>query len=63
MYQALVAFREAHGHCRVSRKCSVPGLGTWAAAQRQAKQSGTLSQERTDRLDKLGFVWNLREDR
>ena len=36
-------------------------LGIWVQCQRSAKRKGRLSQERIDRLEKLGFVWDVLE--
>ena len=64
MYKALVAYRRAHGHCRVpipSKKCS--RLSHWVGRQRITKREGKLSKDRVQRLEKLGFVWDVWEER
>ncbi|MBM3772158.1 MAG: hypothetical protein FJW27_12940, partial [Acidimicrobiia bacterium] len=38
-----------------------PALGMWVNNQRTAKRAGRLSEERSARLDALGFVWDLRK--
>jgi len=59
MFQALVAFKENQGHCRVPRKWSEnPELGTWVSNQRQVFRKGELSEERVARLEALGFEWD-----
>ena len=60
MYEALAAFRKAFGDCEVPGK-GPPGLAKWVAAQRLAKRKGKLSEVQVRRLDKLGFLWELRE--
>ncbi len=59
LFQALVAFKENQGHCRVPRKWSEnPELGAWVGTQRQAFRKGELSEERVARLEALGFEWD-----
>ena len=57
MFEALVAFREKHGHC------DVPGddgqLGYWVAYQRKHKPSD----DKVERLNGLGFEWDGRKSR
>ena len=60
--QELQAYEAEHGNVSVSRKhqtTSGLNLGQWVMNQRSAKRRGTLSQERVDRLDQLGFVWDV----
>ncbi|MFM7244570.1 MAG: Helicase associated domain protein [Planctomycetaceae bacterium] len=58
-FEALVAFRKKNGHCDVPATCSrEPQLATWVGKQRQQKRAGTLSKDRTDRLERLGFKWD-----
>jgi hypothetical protein len=59
LFQALVAFKENQGHCRVPAKSSEnPELGKWGSHQRQAFRKGKLSAERVARLEALGFEWD-----
>jgi hypothetical protein len=58
--EELAAFKKRHGHCRVpvaSKDCS--SLARWVVAQRYARRKGKLSAERVQRLDKLGFSWDV----
>jgi superfamily II DNA or RNA helicase len=54
----LEQFKEAEGHCRVPQKYQLDefGLGTWVANQRLKQES--LSPERKQKLDEIGFVWD-----
>ena len=38
-------------------------LGMWCSNQRVLRNSGSLPQERIEKLDKLGFVWDARDER
>lgn len=55
-YDELVAFKEAHGHCRVPQK--QPGLGEWVRRQRYYRRQGTLSAEDYEALSSIGFVFD-----
>ncbi len=56
MYQRLVRFKNAHGHCNVPTKWNVDRqLGRWVAIQRTRKN--TIKKERIRRLNEIGFRW------
>ena len=57
-FAALVRFKEREGHCRVPRrnKEGDSNLGIWVCRQRTKKD--TLSPERLQRLDEIGFDWD-----
>lgn len=58
MYRQLVAFRYRRGDCLVPRNYPENRkLGRWCTAQREAKNTGSLSPDRVDKLEKIGFVW------
>lgn len=62
-FAELVSFEKLHGHCRVPTK-SGP-LGHWVSTQRtnywlfQKGQKKLLTQERIDKLNEIGFEWQL----
>ena len=59
MFSCLVQFKERHGHCNVPRgRPEDPQLGTWVDMQRQSRKRGSLSVDRRQRLDALGFEWD-----
>ena len=63
-FEELEAFRESQGDCKVSQLLSEnERLATWVSTQRVYKKMGKLSEERIQRLDKLGFVWDLKGNR
>lgn len=64
-YESLVAFRKNHGHCLVPN--SYPedvALAQWVKRQRyqyklkQESKRSTLSDERVNALENIGFVWD-----
>jgi superfamily II DNA or RNA helicase len=62
-FAALTNFKEREDHCNVPRN-HIEGtfkLGAWASEQRV--NQNTMSAERKERLDGIGFVWNAREAR
>jgi hypothetical protein len=60
-FHYLEIYRERMGHCRVPLDHQEDGfpLGAWAHSQRSRKRS--MPAERRERLDELGFVWDLYE--
>lgn len=60
MYEKLVQFKRAQGHCDVpSVWPKDPRLASWVANQRHRRKTGTLLPERAKRMDALGFAWAL----
>ena len=59
MYGRLLAFKKKHGHCNVPVVYPPdPRLGKWARQQRSSRKQGSLSAERINLLDKIGFSWD-----
>ena len=61
-YEALKSYQSTQGHCRVPRAYKTEAgysLSTWIANQRSRKEA--LSIEDKERLDALGFVWDVLE--
>jgi hypothetical protein len=61
-FAALSKFRARKGHCCPSRPHVEGGfrLGQWVSVQRYYRD--LISPERKRRLDKIGFVWDTRDD-
>ena len=58
-YGELVAYKEKLGHCDVPKR-SVgrdKKLANWIVQQRVSRNDGTLSREKIDLLDRVGFKW------
>ncbi|MCX4740865.1 DEAD/DEAH box helicase [Streptomyces antibioticus] len=61
----LKTFTEREGHARVPyahREGATP-LGQWVAEQRRAYSAGQLSSRRARRLEQLGMVWSVTDER
>jgi superfamily II DNA or RNA helicase len=61
----LKQFVDREGHARVPyghREGATP-LGQWVAEQRRAYQAGQMSGQRARRLEQLGMVWSLADER
>ncbi|GHD07729.1 helicase [Streptomyces violarus] len=64
-WAALKQYTEREGHARVPyghREGATP-LGQWVTEQRRAFQAGQMSGQRARRLEKLGMVWSLADER
>jgi hypothetical protein len=61
-YRKLAAFKDREGHSRVPQKHWEDGikLGSWVSDQRKSKHS--LSSEKSQMLEELGFVWDAFAD-
>lgn len=72
-YDELLEFKRENGHCNVpARYAHNKRLGIWVSAQRQQykimqlppeqrpKRSASLTPDRVDLLNKLGFTWTIR---
>jgi hypothetical protein len=58
MFSELHRFKIEHGHCNVpSTYSGNPKLAYWVIKQRVNYKKGKLSQDRIEKLEKLGFVW------
>lgn len=56
-FSELLVYKAAHGDTNVPIKWKT-NLGQWASSQRSAKNNGSLSDDRTRRLDEIGFEWD-----
>jgi superfamily II DNA or RNA helicase len=59
-YGELLAYKEKFGHCDVPKRSMGKDkkLANWIVQQRVSKNDGTLSGEKIDLLDRLGFKWH-----
>ena len=58
MYNRLLKYKETHGHCLVPQRHSADGnLGEWVRTQRRFMRKGTLSADKVERLNAIGFEW------
>ena len=59
MFSELVSYKAKYGDCNVPSNWSENRfLATWCHSQRSHKRRSTLSEERIQRLDLIGFDWN-----
>jgi hypothetical protein len=59
-FRQLLKYKQANGDCNVSQHQSQNiKLGRWVCKQRDAKRKFLLSEERQQKLNSIGFVWNL----
>ena len=62
-FEGLLAFKAECGTCLVPQHHKTASgfrLGRWVDNQRRAQRTGKLSQEKFDRLEAIGFVWDGR---
>ena len=56
----LSKYQQENGHCNVPQRYPInPKLGKWVITQRRLRKEGKLSEERRERLDDIGFSWEL----
>jgi superfamily II DNA or RNA helicase len=60
-YEKLVRYYEDYGDCLVPRGWSDGLLANWVGTQRQFKRKHILKDDRLEKLNALGFVWDPRE--
>ncbi len=60
-YTALNVFKNEHGHCKVAEGFVIDGfkLGVWVIQQRRNMKTGKLTPDRIQRLDLIGFIWDV----
>ena len=63
MFQALIEFKEIHGHCVVPRSYKEnPKLIGWVLWQRRYYDMGSLLPDRIKQLSEIGFSWHPIKD-
>lgn len=56
-FEELKAYAATEGHCRVRHRPEFDGLRRWVGVQREARRAGTITTERVEALEALGFKW------
>ena len=59
-FDELVAYKEEKGNTKVPRTFK---LGSWVRRQRQSFKEGAMTEERTNKLNELGFEWIINKKR
>ena len=60
-FKELIAYHQEHGNCLVPQRFVTESgnkLGTWVGSQRAALGKNQLAEDRKQRLDAIGFVWD-----
>ena len=69
--EGLIAYKEEKGHLRVPKRYKMNegtpdefALGKWVSSRRGEYNSKTrpLSEERINRLNEIGFIWDLKKE-
>jgi len=63
-FQRLDQYIKEHGHCSVTNSFETKDgvkLGNWVSSQRTHYRKGSLSEDRSRRLNELGFLWSMEE--
>ncbi|KDU80239.1 restriction endonuclease family protein [Chlamydia muridarum] len=61
-FGVLLDFRKEHGHCRVPREYPKnPQLASWVHVQRRCFKAGKLSEDKIERMNEIGFIWDVPE--
>jgi hypothetical protein len=58
MFEALLRYKNAHGHCDLAWR-EDSQLGPWLIYQTMRYERGTLASDRKERLEAIGFRWLL----
>jgi hypothetical protein len=59
MFAALGEYRQRHGDCNVPRGWAEdPSLAKWVKSVRASRKRREIDEERVQRLDAIGFVWD-----
>ena len=64
-YEQIVAYKEEHGHCLVSRLYITPNglpLWYWVVKMRENKAEGLVPDDQIEKMDALEFVWAPHDD-
>ena len=59
-YGELAAYKEESGHCDIPKRSTgkLKKLANWIVQQRVSRNDGTLTREKIELLDRLGFKWS-----
>ena len=63
-YRLVIAFKELVGHTEIPNRFLVnKKLGGWVKRQRHYYKTGTMSQEKINKLNEIDFCWIVSDDR
>ena len=62
MFAALIEYRQRFGNCNVPHEWSEnAALGGWVSLQRTRRRRGQITARQLQKLNSLGFVWDIRD--
>lgn len=62
MFEKVKAFKVRTGHCRIPQHYKDDAeLGIWVKNRRMEKKKGTLREDRVEKLNSVGFVWEVKK--
>ena len=61
-FQKLVAYKEEHGDCLVSRSYRDQSLACWVVNQRRLVKTGKLRAERVQKLNEINFIFDALQE-
>lgn len=61
-FQKLCEFKEQYGHCNVTDKYN-KALHEWTGTQRILKKKGLLITDKKEKLNSIGFCWDVHEEK
>lgn len=72
-YELAKKYYEHYGHLNILQKLKTSdgithdenglAIGTWITHQRKLKKIGELSEEKINKLENIGMIWNVKEDK
>jgi hypothetical protein len=60
-FAAIERFHNQHGHFSITKRHQAdhPGLLSWLRTQRERRERGEMDGDQMERLDAIGFIWNV----
>ncbi len=62
MFDELINYKEKHGSFSIPREKQYNKLSGWVGTQRKKYKNGSLPQDKINKLDSIGFLWDMKEE-